>query len=194
MWRSRSQRLTSGRAARSRSASAKCSPAAVLGGWVVMGRAPSGQGPVVVIASRDRAAFSDKVIAAAPHAWNPSTPANTGGSTSLGPSQLKSGRSAVRSRPWPQTESSGFWGLRAIENDLGRPAPGALVSVLVSFRAAAAAFNATSRLSSPVRRALTSHHMRRRSHFDGTLTAVRRDLGTKRPWVQIPPPRPPPRP
>ena len=38
--------------------------------------------------------------------------------------RLKSGRSAVRSRPWPQTESSGFRGLHAIENDLGRPVPG----------------------------------------------------------------------
>src|SRR6478752_7066382 len=37
-WRSRSaRRLTSGRAARIRSASAKCSPAAALGGWVVIG-------------------------------------------------------------------------------------------------------------------------------------------------------------
>jgi hypothetical protein len=42
-------RLTSGNAARSRSASAKCSPAAALGGWVFMGRTSfpvKGSGPV----------------------------------------------------------------------------------------------------------------------------------------------------
>ena len=43
-------RLTSGRAARIRSASAKCSPAALDGcGVLCMGRAPSGQGPGLVV-------------------------------------------------------------------------------------------------------------------------------------------------
>jgi hypothetical protein len=50
-------RLTSGSAARIRSASAKCSPAAALGGVVGCSWPSSnvGQGPVVVIASGDRA-------------------------------------------------------------------------------------------------------------------------------------------
>jgi hypothetical protein len=55
-------RLTSGRAARIRSASGRCSPAAALGAWVFMGQAPSRSGQR--LARRGRRLYRGFVIPA----------------------------------------------------------------------------------------------------------------------------------